>query len=60
MESSAAVPSDPNFNFPRYEPYGIQRDLMAHLYQALSSSQVTVVESPTGTVSVVPPPPTRA
>lgn len=40
-----------NFNFPFAVPYGIQVQLMTHIYETLSASQVTVVESPTGTVS---------
>lgn len=43
------VPSHPTYNFP-YTPYGIQQDLMDHLYASISRGQVTVVESPTGTV----------
>ncbi|KDE06580.1 hypothetical protein MVLG_03076 [Microbotryum lychnidis-dioicae p1A1 Lamole] len=42
------APSDPSFSFP-YTAYSIQQDLMQHLYQALARSQVTVIESPTGT-----------
>lgn len=45
----AAQPRDPTFGFP-FEPYTIQQDLMSHLYSALAAGQVTVVESPTGTV----------
>jgi chromosome transmission fidelity protein 1 len=37
--------------FPFEKPYGIQQDLMHHLYSAIESKQVTIVESPTGTVS---------
>ncbi|SCZ99515.1 BZ3500_MvSof-1268-A1-R1_Chr3-1g06054 [Microbotryum saponariae] len=42
------APSDPSFSFP-YTAYSIQQELMQHLYQALARSQVTVIESPTGT-----------
>ena len=39
-----------DFNFPFAVPYGIQVQLMTHIYESLSGSKVTVVESPTGTV----------
>lgn len=45
------TPSDPRFHFPYAVPYSIQVDLQRHLYSALAQSRVTVVESPTGTVS---------
>lgn len=48
------TPSDPRFHFPYATPYGIQTELQQHLYQALAKSQVTVIESPTGTVSLNP------
>ncbi|SCV71178.1 BQ2448_2766 [Microbotryum intermedium] len=44
------APSDPSFSFP-YTAYSIQQELMQHLYASLARSQVTVIESPTGTVS---------
>ncbi|KAH9833515.1 DNA repair helicase [Rhodofomes roseus] len=34
--------------FP-FEPYGIQLDLMQHLYSAIEDRKVTIIESPTGT-----------
>lgn len=43
-------PSDPTYGFP-FKPYKQQQDLMAHLYRAIAGGQVTVIESPTGTVS---------
>lgn len=46
----ALKPSDPTFGFP-FQPYSIQQDLMSHLYGALAAGQISVVESPTGTVS---------
>jgi chromosome transmission fidelity protein 1 len=36
--------------FPYEKPYGIQDDLMRHLYTAIEKRQVTIIESPTGTV----------
>lgn len=36
--------------FPYASPYTIQTELMAHLYTAIEAGQVTIVESPTGTV----------
>lgn len=43
-------PSDPTYGFP-FSPYKQQEELMAHLYRAMATGQVTVIESPTGTVS---------
>lgn len=48
------TPSDPRFHFPYPTPYGIQTLLQSHLYQALARAQVSVIESPTGTVSLSP------
>jgi len=39
--------------FPYDTPYPIQIDLMRHLYEAIEKRTVTIVESPTGTVSCV-------
>lgn len=51
MSLDLPVPS--NFPaFPYATPYGIQQDLMRHLYSAIEAKQVTIVESPTGTVSL--------
>ncbi|GAA6010780.1 hypothetical protein JCM11491_002942 [Sporobolomyces phaffii] len=47
-DAQTSFPSDPTYGFP-FEPYSIQLDLMNHLYDALSSRQCTVIESPTGT-----------
>lgn len=46
-----SFPSDPTYGFP-FEPYSIQLDLMNHLYEALTKGKCTVIESPTGTVSL--------
>jgi hypothetical protein len=41
----------PSFDaFPYAKPYGIQDELMRHLYSAIENRRVTIVESPTGTV----------
>lgn len=37
--------------FPFSPPYEIQVELMRHLYAAIEDRKVTIVESPTGTVS---------
>lgn len=37
--------------FPYDPPYDIQADLMQHLYKSIEDKKVTIVESPTGTVS---------
>jgi hypothetical protein len=37
--------------FPFERPYDIQDDLMRHLYTAIEKRQVTIIESPTGTVN---------
>ncbi|KAM0752291.1 DNA repair helicase [Meredithblackwellia eburnea MCA 4105] len=37
-----------DFSFP-FTPYSIQLDLMRHVYNAIESNKVAVVESPTGT-----------
>ena len=36
--------------FPYDPPYSIQTDLMKHVYSSIEQRQVTIVESPTGTV----------
>ncbi|CDR46824.1 RHTO0S13e02278g1_1 [Rhodotorula toruloides] len=41
-------PSDPTYGFP-FTPYKQQQQLMDHLYRAMASGEVTVIESPTGT-----------
>jgi hypothetical protein len=37
--------------FPYSPPYPIQEDLMHHLYECIEHKKVSIVESPTGTVS---------
>lgn len=37
--------------FPYGAPYDIQLDLMRHLYTSIEQRKVTIIESPTGTVS---------
>ena len=39
--------------FPYDPPYSIQVDLMRHLYEAIEQRKVTIVESPTGTVTIL-------
>lgn len=46
----AFEPSDPTYGFPYDAPYDVQKQLMDHLYRSFAASQITVVESPTGTV----------
>jgi chromosome transmission fidelity protein 1 len=37
--------------FPYTPPYPIQSDLMHHLYECIEHKKVSIIESPTGTVS---------
>jgi len=49
---SLGLPTPAQFPaFPYSPPYKIQIDLMRHLYASIEQSKVTIVESPTGTVS---------
>lgn len=49
MSLTLATPTSfPAFPF---HPYDIQLSLMRHLYENIENRRVTVVESPTGTVS---------
>lgn len=51
-EISLALPTPTQFPaFPYSPPYSIQVDLMRHLYTSIEQKKVTIVESPTGTVS---------
>lgn len=46
------LPTPESFpEFPYSPPYEIQTDLMRHLYESIEQKKVTIVESPTGTVS---------
>lgn len=38
--------------FPFNTPYEIQVELMRHLYTSIEQKKVTIIESPTGTVSI--------
>lgn len=50
MSSTLTLPTPDTFPaFPYPQPYAIQIDLMCHLYEAIESRKVTVIESPTGT-----------
>ena len=52
MESNLSLSTPDAFPiFPYDTPYGIQLNLMRHLYQAIEDKAVAIVESPTGTVS---------
>jgi len=52
MDSTLSLPTPDAFPiFPYDTPYGIQLNLMRHLYQAIEDKAIAVVESPTGTVS---------
>lgn len=45
------TPPDVFSAFPYSPPYKIQVDLMRHLYSAIEHRKISIVESPTGTVS---------
>ncbi|KAF5367608.1 hypothetical protein D9757_010662 [Collybiopsis confluens] len=50
MSTSLTLPTPESFPvFPYPNPYEIQLELMTHLYEAIESRKVTVIESPTGT-----------
>lgn len=46
-----SLPTPDSFPAFPFLPYEIQLDLMRHLYENIESRRVTIVESPTGTVS---------
>jgi len=49
---SMSLPTPQDFPaFPYNPPYSIQTELMRHLYSSIEQRKVTIVESPTGTVS---------
>lgn len=50
MSSSLTLPTPDVFPaFPYPTPYAIQSELMRHLYDAIESKKVSIIESPTGT-----------
>ena len=52
QESSLTLPTPQSFPaFPFDPPYSIQVELMRHIYSAIEHRQVSIAESPTGTVS---------
>ncbi len=52
QESSLILPTPYSFPaFPFNPPYSIQVELMRHIYSAIEQRQVSIAESPTGTVS---------
>lgn len=52
MTMSLELPTPDSFPaFPFSPPYDIQVDIMRHLYASIEQKKVTIVESPTGTVS---------
>ena len=56
QESSLSLPTPNSFPaFPFNPPYSIQVELMRHLYSAIEHRQVSIAESPTGTVSSYSP-----
>lgn len=49
---SLVLPTPDRFPaFPYDPPYSIQTDLMRHVYSSIERKHVSIVESPTGTVS---------
>ncbi|CED84966.1 chl1 helicase [Phaffia rhodozyma] len=48
-ELQLALPPPESFSFPYATPYGIQSDLMHHVYKAIEGKSVAIVQSPTGT-----------
>lgn len=46
------LPAPESFSFPYETPYPIQTELMHLVYQAIESSKIAIVQSPTGTVSL--------
>lgn len=47
---SLKLPTPSSFPAFPYVPYEIQQSLMQHLYKSIEERNVTIVESPTGTV----------
>jgi hypothetical protein len=51
-QTSLILPIPDSFPaFPFNPPYSIQVELMRHIYSAIECRQVSIAESPTGTVS---------
>lgn len=46
-----SLPTPDTFSAFPFLPYEIQLELMRHLYENIEGRKVTIVESPTGTVS---------
>ncbi len=46
-----SLPTPDTFSAFPFLPYEIQLELMRHLYENIEGQKVTIVESPTGTVS---------
>jgi chromosome transmission fidelity protein 1 len=60
MTGNLNLPTPSSFPaFPFTPPYEIQVELMRHLYSSIEEKKVTIIESPTGTVSrdLARPPP---
>ena len=53
MDVNLHLPTPSEFQAFPYKPYDIQVHLMRHLYKSIENKNVTIVESPTGTVSLV-------
>jgi hypothetical protein len=50
---SLSLPTPNTFPaFPYDPPYPIQVQLMRHLYHSIENGKISIVESPTGTVSI--------
>lgn len=52
MDVNLQLPTPSEFPAFPYKPYDIQTHLMRHLYESIENKKLTIVESPTGTVSL--------